>query len=52
MSYGTIIKIHIKDFDYEGYTHHANEKDPQYGFKSSKTDYIAAHKRTALTKVK
>ena len=48
---GTIIKIHTKDFDYKGYTHHANEENPQYVIKSSKTDHIAAHKGTALTKI-
>ena len=49
---GTIIKIHTKDFDYKGYTHHATEDDPQYEIKSSKTDHIAAHKGSALTKGK
>ena len=48
---GTIIKIHTSDFDYKGYTHHANEENPQYVIKSSKTDHIAAHKGTALTKI-
>ena len=48
---GTIIKVHTKDFDYKGYTHHATEADPQYEIKSDKTDHIAAHKGTALTKV-
>ena len=48
---GTIIKIHSKDFDYKGYTHHATEEDPQYEIKSSKTDHIAAHKGSALTKL-
>lgn len=48
---GTIIKIHTKDFDYKGYTHHATEKEPQYEIKSNKTDHIAAHKGTALTKL-
>ena len=48
---GTIIKIHTKDFDYEGYTHHSSEEDPQYEIKSSKTDHIAAHKGSALTKL-
>jgi hypothetical protein len=48
---GTIIKIHIKDFDYKGYTHHANEEEPQYEIKSSKSDHIAAHKGSALTKL-
>lgn len=48
---GTIIKIHTKNFDYKGYTHHATEEDPQYEIKSSKTDHIAAHKETALTRL-
>ena len=48
---GTIIKIHTKDFDYKGYTHHATEEDPQYEIKSNKTDHIAAHKGSALTKL-
>ena len=48
---GTIIKIHTSDFDYKGYTHHASEKEPQYEIKSSKTDHIAAHKESALTKI-
>lgn len=49
---GTIIKVHVRDFDYKGYTHHATEDDPQYEIKSSKTDHIAAHKGSALSKVK
>ena len=48
---GIIIKIHTKDFDYKGYTHHATEEDPQYEIKSNKTDHIAAHKGSALTKL-
>lgn len=48
---GIIIKVHTKDFDYKGYTHHATEKDPQYEIKSDKTDHIAAHKGSALTKL-
>lgn len=47
---GTIIKKHIKNFYYKGYTHHATEDDPQYEIKSDKTDHVAAHKGTALTK--
>ena len=49
---GTIIKVHTKDFDYKGYTHHASADDPQYEIKSSKTNHIAAHKGSALTKDK
>ena len=48
---GTITKIHTKDFDYKGYTHHATKETPQYEIKSSKTDHIAAHKGAALTKL-
>lgn len=47
---GTIIKVHTADFDYKGYTHHATDADPQYEIKSDKSDHIAAHKGTALTK--
>ncbi|HTK38584.1 MAG TPA: DUF2945 domain-containing protein [Pyrinomonadaceae bacterium] len=49
---GTIVKVHTKDFDYKGYTHRATEDDPQYEIKSDKTDHIAAHKGSALTKIK
>lgn len=48
---GKIIKIHTTDFDYKGYTHHAKKDDPQYEIKSDKSDHIAAHKESALTKV-
>jgi hypothetical protein len=45
---GTIIKVHTRDFDYKGYTHHASKDDPQFEIKSDKTDHIAAHKGSAL----
>ncbi|MGN6509130.1 MAG: DUF2945 domain-containing protein [Chitinophaga sp.] len=48
---GTIIKIHTRDFDYKGYTHHATEDDPQYEIKSDKSEHIAAHKGKALRKL-
>ena len=48
---GKIIEVHTKDFNYKGYTHHATEDDPQYEIKSDKTDHIAAHKGSALTKI-
>lgn len=47
---GTIIKVHTSDFKYKGYTHHTTKDDPQYEIKSSKSDHIAAHKGSALTK--
>jgi DUF2945 family protein len=48
---GTIVRIHVSDFDYKGHTHHASPESPQYEIKSSKTDHIAAHKGSALTKL-
>lgn len=48
---GSIIKIHVENFDYNGYTHHATKDEPQYEIKSSTTDHIAAHKESALTKI-
>lgn len=48
---GTIIKIHTEDFNYKGYIHHATKEQPQYEIKSTKTDHIAAHKGSALTKL-
>jgi hypothetical protein len=47
---GKIIKVHTKDVDYNGYTHHASPDDPQYEIKSDKTDHIAMHKGQALKK--
>ena len=49
---GKIIKVHMKDVDYKGYTHHASEDDPQYEIKSDTTDHIAIHKGSALTRVR
>ena len=46
---GVIVKVHTRDFDYKGYTHHARNDDPQYEIKSDKSDHIAAHKGGALT---
>ena len=48
---GTIIKIHTRDFDYKGHTHHANRDTPQYEIKSSKTNHVAAHKGSAMHKI-
>lgn len=47
---GTIIKVHTRNVDFKGYTHHASADDPQYEIKSSKTDHIAMHKASALRK--
>ena len=46
---GRIVKIHTRDVDYKGYTHHATDDAPQYEIKSDKSDHIALHKEGALT---
>jgi hypothetical protein len=48
---GTITRIHSRDFDWKGYTHHASGDDPQYEIKSDKTDHVAVHKGSALSKI-
>ncbi len=48
---GVIVKVHTQDFSYKGYTHHASKEDPQYEIKSDRSDHIAAHKGSALTKI-
>jgi hypothetical protein len=49
---GKIIKVHSRDFNYKGYTHHATKDDPQYEIKSDKTEHVAAHKGKALKKIR
>jgi hypothetical protein len=48
---GVITKKHVSDTDYKGHTRHATEDEPQYEIKSDKTDHIAMHKGSALTKI-
>ena len=48
---GTIVKVHVKDVNYKGYTHHADKCDPQYEIKSDKTDHVALHKSGALRRL-
>jgi len=49
---GKIIKVHTKDVDYKGYTHHASVDEPQYEIQSDKTDHVAMHKGSALKKLR
>jgi hypothetical protein len=49
---GTIIRVHRRNFDVKGYTHHASPEAPQYEIKSDKTDHVAFHKGSALTKLR
>ena len=48
---GTITKVHDRDTEWKGYTHHASKDEPQYEIKSDKTDHVAIHKGSALTKI-
>jgi hypothetical protein len=48
---GIITAIHTRDFDYKGHVRHATKDDPQYEIKSDKTDHVAAHKGSALTRI-
>lgn len=48
---GTIIRIHTCDFVFKDYTHHASQQAPQYEIRSEKTEHIAAHKGSALTRL-
>lgn len=49
---GTIVRVHKSEFEVNGYTHHASAEEPQYEIKSSKTEHIAFHKGSALTKLR
>ena len=45
---GTIIRVHTRDVDYKGYTHHASPDEPQYEIRGDKSDHVAMHKGSAL----
>lgn len=49
---GAIIRVHTSDFKVKGYAHHASAEAPQYEIKSSRTEHIAFHKGSALTKLR
>lgn len=49
---GHIIRVHTRDVDYKGYTHHASLEDPQYAIRSDKTDHIALHRGAVLRKLR
>lgn len=49
---GRIIRVHVRDVEYKGYTHHATANEPQYEIRSDRTDHIALHKGRALRLLK
>lgn len=48
---GRIIRVITSEVEFKGYKVHASKDEPQYEIKSDKTDHIAMHKGSALTKV-
>ncbi|MEO8578494.1 MAG: DUF2945 domain-containing protein [Gemmatimonadales bacterium] len=48
---GTITKVITSEIEFKGYTVHASKEEPQYEIKSDKTDHIAMHKGSALTRI-
>ena len=48
----TITRVVTSEIKFKGYTVHASEDEPQYEIRSDKTDHIAMHKGSALTKLK
>lgn len=48
---GRITKIITSNVTFKGYVRHASEAEPQYEIKSDKTDHVAMHKGSALTKL-
>jgi hypothetical protein len=48
---GTIRKVVTAPIEFKGYKVHASKDEPQYEIESDKTEHIAMHKASALTKV-
>ena len=48
---GRIVRVHTRDFQWQGRTRHCSEDEPQYEIKSDKSDHIAVHKASALTRL-
>lgn len=48
---GHITRVHTCDTTYKGHNRYASEDEPQYEIQSDKTDHIAMHKDSALTKL-
>lgn len=49
---GIVQKKITTEIIFKGYKRHASKEEPQYIIKSDKTDHIAIHKASALTKVR
>jgi hypothetical protein len=49
---GIIEKKITTEIAFNGHQRHASEEEPQYLIKSDKTDHVAIHKGSALTKIR
>ena len=49
---GIIKKKITSEISFKGYTVHASKAEPQYLIESDKTDHLAMHKASALTKIR
>lgn len=49
---GVIVKKHTQDVEYKGHMRRCSPDEPQYEIRSDKTDHIAMHKGSALTRLK
>jgi Hypervirulence associated proteins TUDOR domain len=48
---GTISKVVTSEIEFKGYKVHATKDEPQYEIQSAKTDHVAMHKGSALTRI-
>ena len=48
---GTITNVVTSEVEFKGYKVHASTDEPQYEIKSDKTDHVAMHKGSALTRL-
>ncbi|HEX6965034.1 MAG TPA: DUF2945 domain-containing protein [Gemmatimonadaceae bacterium] len=49
---GHITRVVTSNEQFKGYTVHASPEEPQYEIASDKTDHVAMHKGSALTKLR
>jgi hypothetical protein len=48
---GRITRVVTSEIEFKGHTVHASPDEPQYEIKSDKTEHVAMHKGSALTKL-
>ncbi|MGH8280046.1 MAG: DUF2945 domain-containing protein [Gammaproteobacteria bacterium] len=48
---GHIVRVHTREINWKGYTHHASPGEPQYEIRSDRSAHLALHKGKALRKL-